>query len=122
MIEAYIYISRPVQAIAGIVYLGNKTNLEYWKEKYSYDVNAVSRIDEYLMRYKVVMEIQRFQNTTQLPLEDIRKVFPKFLIPQMYYYLDDLPLIDYIQDNLKNVGDSITHEFNDIESSKICVH
>ena len=32
-IKAYIYISRPIQAISGIMYLGNSTNLEDWKNK-----------------------------------------------------------------------------------------
>lgn len=29
-IKAYIYISRPIQALAGIMYLGNKVNIEDW--------------------------------------------------------------------------------------------
>lgn len=65
-IEAYIYISRLVQAIAGIVYLGNKVYIKEWKNKYSFDNDAVKRIDKYLEQHKVVMEIQKFQNTTQI--------------------------------------------------------
>lgn len=83
---------------------------------------AVERIDKYLERYNVAMEIQKFQNTTSISLEDIKKEFPDFLIPQMYYYLDDLPLLDYLQRNLTPIEPEISHEFNDIDSKDICVH
>ena len=33
-VKAYIYVSRPVQALSGVMYLGNKTDIEDWKEKY----------------------------------------------------------------------------------------
>lgn len=39
-VKAYIYISRPVQALAGILYLGNKVNIIDWKEKYKDDMDA----------------------------------------------------------------------------------
>lgn len=40
----------------------------------------------------------------------------------MYYYLDDLPLLDYLQRNLIPIEPEIAHEFNDIDSKDICVH
>ena len=40
-VTAYIYISRPVQALAGILYLDNKIQLKTWKDKYGYDLMAV---------------------------------------------------------------------------------
>lgn len=39
-VKAYIYISRPVQALDGILYLGNKVNIIDWKEKYKDDMDA----------------------------------------------------------------------------------
>lgn len=121
-VKAYIYISRPVQALAGILYLGNKVNIIDWKEKYKDDMDAQVRIDEYLKHHKVAMEIQKFQNTTSIELSEIRKEFPKFLIPQMYYYLDDLTLLDYLEEQLKPICDPITHSFENIKSNQICVH
>lgn len=121
-IKAYIYISRPIQALTGIMYLGNKTNIEDWKEKYKDDADAQKRIDEYLKHFKVVMEIQKFQNTSSIALEDIKKVFPNFLIPQMYYYLDEHPLLKYLNDNLVPIGEPITYTFENITSDQICVH
>lgn len=121
-IKAYIYISRPIQALAGIMYLGNKINIEDWKEKYKEDIDAQIRIEDYLKHHKVAMEIQRFQNTSSIALVDIKKVFPNFLIPQMYYYLDDHPLLQYLEDNLVSIGEPITHTFENITSDRICVH
>lgn len=119
---AYIYISRPVQAIAGILYLGNKKEIIEWKETYKYDSAAQERIDEYLKHHKVAMEIQKFQNTSSISLENIKKVFPDFLIPQMYYHLDDHPLLQYLKDNLEPIGEPITHTFENITSDQVCVH
>lgn len=121
-IKAYIYISRPIQALAGIMYLGNKVNIEDWKEKYKEDVEAQIRIEDYLQHHKVAMEIQRFQNTSSIALADIKKVFHNFLIPQMYYYLDDHPLLQFLEDNLEPIGEPITHTFENITSDQICVH
>lgn len=121
-VKAYIYVSRPVQALAGVMYLGNKTNIEDWKEKYRDDAEAQERINEYLKHHKVVMEIQKFQNTSSISLENIKKVFPNFLIPQMYYYLDDHPLLQFLEDNLEPIGEPITHTFENITSDQICIH
>ena len=119
---AYIYVSRPVQALTGVMYLGNKKEIAEWKETYKEDCAALERIDEYLKHYKVVMEIQKFQNTSSIPLEDIKKVFPNFLIPQMYYYLDNHPLLQYLNDNLVPIGKPIIHTFENITSNQICIH
>ena len=68
------------------------------------------------------MEIRKFENTSSISLEEIRREFPDFLIPQMYYYLDDLPLLQYLNENLKLTGEVIEHNFKNISSSLICVH
>lgn len=120
---AYIYISKPVQALSGVMYLDNKKELIEWKETYKDDFEALERIDEYLKYYKVVMEIPKFQNTSSISLTDIKKVFPNFIIPQMYYYyLDNHPLLQYLKDNLIPIGELITHSLDNITSDQICVH
>lgn len=68
------------------------------------------------------MEIQRFQNTSLIELMGLKKDFPKFLIPQMDYYLDDHPLLQYLEDNLVPIGEPITHTFENIKSEQICVY
>lgn len=121
-VVAYIYVSRPVQALKGIMYLENKVSLLDWKEKYSFDRQAVERIDKYMEHHRVAMEIRKFQDTTSIPLASIREQFPNFLIPQMYYYLDGQPLLEYLKNNLLPKGEPIIHEFDNITSNMICIH
>lgn len=121
-VEAYIYISRPVQALAGIMHLDNKVFLEDWKKQYAYDSDAVQRIDNYLEHHKVAMEIRLFQDTNRIPLSEIRQKFPDFLIPQMYYYLDNTELLEYLKENLKPLGEPVEHSFDNVTSNMICIH
>ena len=121
-VKAYIYISRPIQALSGIMYLGNKVYIEEWKEKYKEDADVQIRIEDYLKHHKVAMEIQRFQNTSLIELMNLKKDFPNFLIPQMYYYLDDHPLLQYLENNLVPIGEPITHTFENIKSEQIWVY
>ena len=119
-IKAYIYISRPVQAIAGIMILDNKTPLESWKEEFIYDKEAIIRINDYLTRNKFAMQIKYFQDTNRIPLATLRNFDPKFLIPQLYYYLDNSELLSFIEDNLVAQGDPTTHDFTTITSNMVC--
>lgn len=119
-IEAYLYVSNPIKAIVGIMHLGNKTSIEGWKEKYSYDQAAVSRIDEYLKQHKYAMEIQTFQNTNKISLYKLREDLPGFVVPQMYYFIDDSPLLEYLEKNLVAEGEMLVHDFSNIKSDMIC--
>ncbi len=119
-IKAYIYISRPVQAIAGIMLLDNKVSLKEWKTTYSYDKDALARIDEYMTRNNFAMQIIEFQNTNQIPLSELREFDPKFLIPQMYYFLDNTELLNFLDNKLVPCGDIIKHDFTNITSDMIC--
>lgn len=121
-IKAYLYVSSPIKSITGIMHLGNRVSLEDWKAKYSSDKKAVERIDEYLIKHKYAMEILDFQNTTEIHLHTLRKDIPGFVVPQMYYYIDDTALLDYLQKNLQPVGGIVTHDFSNIDSSQICKH
>lgn len=121
-IVAYLYVSAPVKAITGIVLLGNRTELETWKEKYGYDTDAVKRIEEYQLHHKYVMEIQEFQNTNCITLDQLRKDLDSFVVPQMYYYIDGTPLKEYLENNLCFVGEKRLNDFSNISSNMICVH
>lgn len=61
-IMAYMYVSSPVKAITGVVYLGKRHCLSDWMEDYKEDGNAVTRIKEYIEKYyyRYAMEIDRF--------------------------------------------------------------
>lgn len=121
-ILAYAYISSPVKAIAGIMILDNRKDMSEWIEEYAYDPDAISRIEDYLTRSKYAMEIQSFQDTNRLELKDLRERFPDFVCPQMYYYLDDTPLLNYIENELVAKGNCIEHTFKNISSNAICIH
>ena len=121
-IEAYLYVSAPVKAITGIIHLGKKIEIEEWKRKYSYDEEAVARIDEYLQHHKYAMEILDFQPTNSISLDKLRIDLGRFIVPQMYYFIDGLPLNDYLLENIVPTGKKIKHSFDDIPSTKICVH
>lgn len=121
-VKAYLYVSAPVKAIVGIMTLSNKVMIESWKEKFSYDKAAVERIDNYLKMHTVAMEITNFQNTNMIPLEQLRNDIPGFVVPQMYYYIEDSLLLEYLENNLKPEGDLIKHSFENITSDMICTH
>lgn len=119
-IKAYMYVSSPVCAITGIVYLGKRHLLADWEERFSYDEDAIQRIRKYREKYRYVMEINEFQETTQIPLKQLRENLNKFVAPQMYYYLDNTELLNYIEENLENKEINIKHIFMEIQSTQIC--
>lgn len=121
-ILAYMYVSTPVKAITGILVLNNKEYLSDWKEKYSYDDATVARINEFMNHSKVVMQIEDFYETNAIPLETLRSDLDKFVVPQMYYYLDNTPLLEYIEKNISKTGLHVHHEFDNITSDDVCRH
>ena len=123
-IMAYMYVSSPVKAITGVVYLGKRHCLSDWMEDYKEDSNAVTRIKEYIEKYhyRYAMEIDRFQETSQILLDDLRKNVPGFVAPQMYIYLDGTELLEYIESNLKMADLQVVHSFERIEACQVCVH
>ena len=123
-IMAYMYISSPVKAITGVVYLGKRHCLSDWLEYYKEDSNAVTRIKEYMetYHYRYAMEIDSFQETSQISLDDLRENIPGFVAPQMYIYLDGTELLEYIESNLKMIDLQVEHSFERIEACQVCVH
>lgn len=57
-----------------------------------------------------------------ISLYDIREDVPGFVVPQMYYFIDDLPLKKYLEERLVPQGKQIKHDFSDIKSNQICIH
>lgn len=119
-VKAYLYVSSPVKAITGIITLSNRTNIDGWLTKYQTDVDAVLRIQKYMRNYRYVMQIDTFQQTLVIPLEKLRKDISGFVVPQMYYYLDNSELLEYLEEKLDIIGDLVANDFNNIESTQIC--
>lgn len=120
-IMAYMYVSAPVKAITGIVYLGKRHLLSDWKEEFKYDKDAVARIEEYEKSYRYVMEIDEFQETTKIPLDALRRDVPGFVAPQMYIYLDGTELLTYIEEHISYLEGHIERQISIIESDSVCV-
>ena len=123
-IMAYMYVSSPVKAITGVVYLGKRHCLSDWLEYYKEDSNAVTLIKDYMetYHYRYAMEIDSFQETSQISLDDLRENIPGFVAPQMYIYLDGTELLEYIESNLKMTDLQVEHSFERIEACQVCVH
>lgn len=119
-VKAYIYVSTPMKSICGIMYLSNKTSLLDWKEKYKDDLDCIKRIDSYLPQHKFGMEINRFENTNAIPLDMLRNDLTKFVVPQMYYFIEGTELLEYLEKNLYPDGVVVTHEYDNITSDMIC--
>lgn len=121
-IMAYMYVSAPVKAITGIVYLGKRHLLSDWREEFCDDKDAVARIDKYQESYRYAMEIDEFQETTEISLDDLRRDVLGFVAPQMYVYLDGTELVGYIEKNITKKSVRIKHSFDSIMSNEVCVH
>lgn len=121
-IMAYMYVSAPVKAIKGIVYLGKRHLLSDWKEEFKYDKDAVARIEEYEKSYRYVMEILEFQETSEISLDELRKNVPGFVAPQMYIYLNNTDLGQYIEKVIEYREVNIKHNFDMINENHICIH
>lgn len=121
-INAYLYISKPVQKIVGYIEFGKRNNLQDWKEKYKDNIEVSNRIDDYISRnYKYAMPINKFKMTTEITLDDLRNNLKKFIIPESYYYLDNFTdLNDYIKSNIEFTGEILENKFEIIEDADIC--
>ena len=118
---AYLYVSKPIQEISGIIRLGKRELLSDWKELYKDDRKVIARIEDYQQRKnKYAMPVLSFQRTTGIKLNVIKEMFPDFLIPQSYYYLDNLPLLDYIEKHIYLEGEPGIHNFDSIDKDEIC--
>ena len=122
-IMAYRYVSKPVRAITGIVYLSNRHELIDWERQFSYDSQALQRIEDYKKSYRYAMEIVEFQETNKISLDDLKRDLPNFVVPQSYIYLDNnTELLKYIDEKIVEQGKNIKHDFSIVTSNQICVH
>lgn len=119
-IEAYLYVSTPVKMITGIMHLNSKIDIESRKTLYADDADALKRIDEYLKRHKYAMEISDFQETNMMSLEKLREDILAFVVPQMYCFMEESPLLNYLHKNISPVGSKSVHDFSDIKGYQIC--
>ena len=108
-------------AITGIATFDEREELVGWKEKYSDRPRVVQDlIDEMLTDCRYAVPCLTFQPTNRLPLNKLREEIDNFIVPRMYYYIDDLPLLEYLKCNLVPTGEMLIHRFDTIEDEDIC--
>lgn len=118
----YFYVSRPVKAITGIAHFGKREALTDWLQKYAdRGPEVVARIKDYLQDCSYACPVLDFQPTSQISLETLKKDIPNFIVPRMYFFLDNTPLKAYLQANLKPSGNLIKFNHSDpMPSEDIC--
>lgn len=120
-ILAYMYVSSPMKMIIGKIHLGRKIDINSWKEEYKDDLEVCDRIDDFLTRHTYAMPVLSFQMTKGIDLETLRRFNPKFVCPQMYYYLENYPdLFEFIKKNAVDIGELQVNSFEHIGKEEIC--
>lgn len=118
-ILAYMYVSSPVKCITGIIRLGKRTVLSEWYEKYGRP-EVRDRISRYMKNSNYVMQIEFFQDTSEISLKEL-KTIKGFSVPQMYFYLDNYPEVkEYIDINLNYKELHFVNSFDAISEDMIC--
>lgn len=117
----FFYVNAPVKGISGIARFAERECLEDWLKKYSDRPNVVQdRIKDFMSDCPFAMPLLRFQKTSVLHLEQIRKEYPTFIVPRMYYYIDDDPVLPYINPRLKLIGEPRIESIEEITDDDIC--
>ncbi|WP_238860135.1 hypothetical protein [Clostridium sp. YIM B02569] len=118
---AYMYVSKPVKAICGIIYFGQIHSLEDWKTEYSNDANVEQRIDDYINSYRYGAEIIALQEIQPISLDSLRENISGFVAPQSYLLLENNErLKDYISSNTYFIGNRIYNNTTNIFPEHIC--
>lgn len=92
-----------------------------WLDKFSdRPQNARDRINDYLLDCNYAAPIKRFQPINKISLEKSRKDNPRFIVPRMYYYLDNHPLLEYLEKEIVFDSEEIVPSFDVINDDGIC--
>lgn len=120
---AYMYVSTPVKAVKGIIKLGKRVPLTDWANFYSDNREVSQRIADSMTRNKYVMQILSVQDTTSISLDKLRNDIKGFKAPQMYYDLDNNPVLkSYLESNLILKDDWFENDFSIDMINHICAH
>lgn len=119
-VTAYFYVSNPVKAIIGVAEFEQREELSVWLEKYQNNPGIVKRIEDFMKSNRFVMPLKKFQFTTSIPLDKLRKDINNFIVPRMYYYIDDTDLLKYLKMNLIPIGEPIINDFSKLKDDDIC--
>lgn len=99
---AYMYVTKPVKAIKGIIYFGEKHTLGELKVIYKNNSNMLSQIENNPDSYRFGVDIIGFKEIESITLEELRNNVPTFVAPQSYLLLENNPLLaKYIEKRKK---------------------
>lgn len=119
---AYMYISKPVKSICGIIYFGKLHSIADWKIEYQENETILKRIDSYSNSYNYGMEIVAVQQIEPIKLEELRRNIDGFTAPQSYLLLENnKKLKAYIESHTKYLGDRIENNLENIFPQHICI-
>ena len=119
--KVYMYITKPVMQVCGILELKRRIPLAEWEKKYSYNNELVQRIKKYRIKNNYAMPIKCYHETNALSLEAIRNEFKGFFAPQFCYDLDrNIALKEFIEKKCGMTGVSIYNEIEVEKESEIC--
>ena len=90
---AYMYVTKPVKAIKGIIYFGEKHTLSELKVIYKNNPNMLAQIENNQGSYRFGVDIIGFKEIEAITLEELRKNVPDFVAPQSYLLLENNPLL-----------------------------
>ena len=118
----YMYVSKPVKKIIGVLYLGERIDLNTWKESYSQDSEVSERITEYQEKYRYAMPVLSFQEVEEISLETLRENVPNFVAPQSYIYVDkNIELKQFLDANIKLLNKKNFNNFDDKLPAHVCM-
>lgn len=120
-VKAYLYLGKPVQQIVGILWLDKRIQLSSWKEKYKDDLKVLGRIESYLQRNKYAMPVLKYQEIEAINISDVKEMFPEFYIPLSFRNIEEnSDLLKYLESRTKYCGNTIIHNFDNIDLDRIC--
>lgn len=120
---AYMYISKPVKAVCGIIYFGEKYSIEDWKKIYSSDETIMKRIEQYSKSYRYAMEIKAIQKIKPITLEKLRQNVEGFTAPQSYLLLENnVKLKEYLMNETKIEGELIENDLENLLPEHVCLN
>lgn len=92
-----------------------------WTEKYKDRPKEVlDRITDFMTDCEWAVPVLEFQKTNRIMLDQIRTDLPGFIVPRMYYFIDESPLLEYLRHNLFPQGPEIQNRFDSIIDTDIC--
>lgn len=119
--RVYFYVSHPVKVVTGMAHFGPREPLKEWLNQYgSRSKTLRNRILDYMTDCNYAVKIYEYIQTNRIPLRELRENVPGFNPPRMYYFIDNSPLLEYLENNLKPSGKRWKFTFEDVADSDIC--